>query len=115
MEGRVVRISIAPVTSLHLVNPDEIELGTAGVTGDRRFWLVDADRRLVNGKRHPELMRVHSRWDEESRRLALTFPDGPVVAGAVELGVVRGRALRHAAPIANRGRPVGGGAVPLRR
>ena len=86
MEGRVVRISIAPVKALHLVNPDEVELGTAGVTGDRRFWLVDADRRLVNGKRHPELMRVHAGWSEESRRLALTFPDGSVVEGDVEPG-----------------------------
>jgi uncharacterized protein len=86
MEGSVVRISIAPVKSLHVVNPDEVELGTAGVTGDRRFWLVDANRRLVNGKGHPELMRVHPEWDEASRRLALTFPDGSVVEGEVEPG-----------------------------
>ena len=42
MEGRVVRISIAPVKALHVVNPDEVELTHAGVVGDRRFWLVDA-------------------------------------------------------------------------
>jgi uncharacterized protein len=86
MEGSVVRISIAPVKSLHVVNRDEVELGTAGVTGDRRFWLVDANRRLVNGKGHPELMRVHPEWDEGSRRLALAFPDGSVVEGEVEPG-----------------------------
>ena len=86
MEGRVVRISIAPVKSLHLVNPDEVELGTAGVTGDRRFWIVDVNRRLVNGKGHPELMRVRPEWDEGTRRLALTFPDGSVVEGDVEPG-----------------------------
>ena len=86
MEGRVVRISVAPVKSLHLVNPDEVELGTAGVTGDRRFWLVDANRRLVNGKGHPELMRVRPDWDESTRRLALAFPDGSVVEGEVEPG-----------------------------
>jgi uncharacterized protein YcbX len=86
MEGRVARISIAPVKSLHVVNPDEVELGTAGVAGDRRFWLVDADRRLVNGKGHPELMRVLPEWDEVSRRLSLAFPDGSVVAGEVEPG-----------------------------
>lgn len=86
MDGRVVRISIAPVKALHVVNPDQIELGTAGVTGDRRFWLVDADRRLVNGKRHPELMRVRPEWDEATRRLALAFPDGSVVEGEVEPG-----------------------------
>jgi len=86
MAGCVARISIAPVKSLHLVSPDEVELTHAGVPGDRRFWLVDADRRLVNGKRHPDLMRVHPRWDEASRRLSLAFPDGAVVEGEVEPG-----------------------------
>jgi uncharacterized protein YcbX len=86
VEGRLARISIAPVKALHVVNPDEVQLGTAGVAGDRRFWLVDANRKLVNGKGHPELMRVHPEWDETSRRLALTFPDDSVVDGAVEPG-----------------------------
>jgi uncharacterized protein len=86
MEGRVARISIAPVKALHVVNPNEVDLGTAGVAGDRRFWLVDANRRLVNGKGHPELMRVLPEWDESARRLSLTFPDGSVVAGEVEPG-----------------------------
>lgn len=86
MDGRVARISIAPVKALHVVNPEEVELGPHGVAGDRRFWLVDADRRLVNGKRHPELMRVRPEWDEASRRLALHFPDGSVVEGMVEPG-----------------------------
>jgi uncharacterized protein len=86
MEGRVARISIAPVKALHLVNPDEVELTHAGVRGDRRFWLVDANRRLVNGKGHPELMRVRPDWDEASRRLSLAFPDGSVVEGDVKPG-----------------------------
>ncbi len=86
MEGQVVRICIAPVKALHVVNPDEVELTHAGVVGDRRFWLLDRDRRLVNGKRHPELMRVQPEWDESSRRLALAFPDGSVVEGEVEPG-----------------------------
>jgi uncharacterized protein len=86
MEGRVARISVAPVKALHVVNPDEVELTHAGVVGDRRFWLVDRNRRLVNGKGHPELMRVRPEWDETSRRLALAFPDGSVVEGEVELG-----------------------------
>lgn len=86
MEGRVVRICVAPVKALHVLNPDEVELTHAGVVGDRRFWLVDASRRLVNGKRHPELMRVRAEWDDDSRRLALAFPDGSVVEGEVEPG-----------------------------
>ena len=86
MEGRVVRICIAPVKALHVVSPDEVELTHAGVVGDRRFWLLDSDRRLVNGKRHPELMRVQPEWDEASRRLALAFPDGSVVEDEVQPG-----------------------------
>ena len=74
MEGRVVRICIAPVKSLHVVNPDEVELTHAGVAGDRRFWLVDRNRRLVNGKDHPELMRVQPEWDEASRQARARVP-----------------------------------------
>jgi MOSC domain-containing protein len=84
VEGRVARISIAPVKALGLVHPDEIELGHAGVVGDRRFWLLDADGRLVNGKTHPGLMTVHPDWDEATRRLALRFADGERVEGVVE-------------------------------
>jgi uncharacterized protein len=86
MDGRVARICTAPVKALHVVNPDEVELTHAGVVGDRRFWLVDRNRRLVNGKGRPELMRVQPEWDEASRRLALAFPDGSVVEGEVEPG-----------------------------
>ncbi|HZT94102.1 MAG TPA: MOSC N-terminal beta barrel domain-containing protein [Gaiellaceae bacterium] len=86
MDARVARICIAPVKALHVVNPEEVELGAEGVAGDRRFWLVDANRMLVNGKGHPELMQVHPEWDESSRRLALAFPDGSRVEGIVEPG-----------------------------
>lgn len=86
MEGRVVQMCIAPVKALHVINPDEVELTDSGVAGDRRFWLVDGNRRLVNGKDHPELMRVRPEWDETLRRLALAFPDGSVVEGEVEPG-----------------------------
>jgi uncharacterized protein YcbX len=81
-----VRICIAPVKALHVFERDEVEVTRAGVVGDRRFWLVDRDRRLVNGKAHRELMRVRPEWDEASRRLALSFPDGSVVEGEVQPG-----------------------------
>jgi MOSC domain-containing protein len=82
--GRVVRISLAPVKALGLVHPEAVDLTASGVAGDRRFWLVDADGRLVNGKVHPRLMQVRPAWDEETRRLALRFPSGAVVEGVVE-------------------------------
>lgn len=86
MAARVARISIAPVKSLGLVHPDEIELGLHGVVGNRRFWLVDRNRRLFNNKRNGPLVRIRPEWDESTRELALTFPDGTRVAGTVELG-----------------------------
>lgn len=84
--ARVVRINVAPVKSLGLVHPDEIDLAERGLVGNRRFWLVDENRRLVNNKRNGPLVRIRPEWDEQTRELALTFPDGTRVAGVVELG-----------------------------
>ena len=86
MAGSVVRISIAPVKSLHLVHPEEIELTRAGVVGDRRFWLLDADGRLANGKRFPQLMQIRPEWDESTRTLVFDLPGGERVEGVVEPG-----------------------------
>jgi uncharacterized protein len=82
---RVTRISIAPVKSLGLLHPQEVELTERGVVGNRRFWLVDENRRLYNNKRNGPLVRIRPEWSEETRELALTFPDGTRVAGVVEL------------------------------
>jgi uncharacterized protein len=86
MSGYVTRISIAPVKSLGLVHPEEVEVGPRGVTGDRRLWLVDEDGRLYNNKRCGPLVQIRPEWDEESRTLALTLPGGERLEGVVELG-----------------------------
>jgi uncharacterized protein YcbX len=86
VEARLARISVAPVKSLGLVHPDEVVLEQGGVRGNRRFWLVDADGRLFNNKRNGPMVRIASHWDEGTRELTLTFPDGSVVGGVVELG-----------------------------
>ncbi len=82
----MARISIAPVKALGLVHPESVDLEHGGVRGNRRFWLVDADGRLYNNKRNGPLVRIRPEWDEETRQLALTFPDGARVEGVVELG-----------------------------
>jgi uncharacterized protein YcbX len=86
VRGRVVRISIAPVKSLALVHPDQVTLELGGVVGNRRFWLCDEQGALYGGKRDGALLRIHPEWDESTRRLALTFPDGERVEGIVEIG-----------------------------
>jgi uncharacterized protein len=95
MSGRVVRISIAPVKALGLVHPDEVRLEAGGAVGDRRFWLVDQGGRLFNNRRCGPLMTVRPHWDERARSLELTFPDGAVVGGVVELGPAVDVQLHH--------------------
>jgi uncharacterized protein YcbX len=85
-DARVTRISIAPVKGLALQQVSEVELGANGVTGNRRLHLVAADGRLVNGKSAMRLSLVASRLDCAARTLALEFPGGKVVSGALELG-----------------------------
>jgi uncharacterized protein YcbX len=48
--------------------------------------VIGEDGRLLNGKQLGELFQVSSDWDEGTRTLALSFPDGTRVAAEVELG-----------------------------
>lgn len=81
-----MRISIAPVKGLALRQVDEVELGPSGVVENRRLHLVDSTGRFVNGKRAIRLSLVASRLDVAAGTLALEFPDGGCVTGALELG-----------------------------
>jgi uncharacterized protein YcbX len=85
MGASVAWISIAPVKALALVHPDEVLLDRFGVPENRRFYLVDRDGRLVNGKRLGPLVQVVPTYDAVAGTLALRFPNGEVVAGPLEL------------------------------
>jgi uncharacterized protein YcbX len=85
-DARVARINVTPVKSLRLDHPDEIELVRDGAREDRRFLLVDAERRLYNGKRDLALVRTSASWDPDGRHLQLTLPDGKLVEGKVGSG-----------------------------
>lgn len=80
---RVARINVAPVKGLGLAHPDEVELTSRGVEGNRRYFLRSGER-LYNGKDCGRLVRV--RPEAHDGRLSLAFPDGRELAGAVELG-----------------------------
>ena len=75
-------LSVAPVKSMRLQTVDAIELETTGVSGDRRFYLVDDTGALVNAKRLPALLAV--RPAVVDGRLRLRFPDESVVEGAID-------------------------------
>ena len=85
MPLRVAWISHCPVKGLAIRQLDHCELTEAGITGDREFFLVDANDRLVNSKGIGVLQQIVPRHDREAGSLTLTFPDGTTVSEEVGL------------------------------
>ena len=83
---RVARLSIAPVRSLALEHPDEIDLTEVGVVEDRRFYLIDDRDRLIDRTVIGELAQIAAHTDPGATRLRLAFPDGTVIDEEVRLG-----------------------------
>jgi MOSC domain-containing protein len=81
----VAWISVAPVKGLALRQLDRCDLTEAGIAGDRRFFLVDENDRLVNSKGLGVLQQIVPDYDEEAELLTLAFPDGTSVSQ--ELGL----------------------------
>src|SRR5918994_3729395 len=79
----VVRFSIAPVKSLALQHPTEIDLTERGVLEDRRFYLIDDTGRLVDRLIAGRLVQVAAHTDPDASTLRLTFPEGTVIEEAV--------------------------------
>lgn len=80
----VTELSTTPVKSTRLQVVQKIALGRAGVRDNRRFYVIDARRRLVNGKRLGELSAIVAEYTHP--RLRLTFPDGTIAEDEVVLG-----------------------------
>ena len=86
MTARVSWISLTPVKALALHQVDEVDVLETGLRGDRRFFLVDGNGRLVNDKRHGPLQCVRAEYDDGARTLTLRFADGAVVSDVVDAG-----------------------------
>jgi uncharacterized protein len=82
----VARFSIAPVRSLALLHPDEIDITEVGVVEDRRFFLIDETDRLIDRTIVGGLVQIAAETDQGATRLRLAFPDGTVIDERVELG-----------------------------
>lgn len=81
----VAWIATTPVKALAVDLVDEVELTEHGPRGDRLFYLVDENDRLVSNKGLGILQQVHGRFVLETRELSLRMPDGLTVAAVVEL------------------------------
>jgi uncharacterized protein len=82
---RVSRFSIAPVRSLGLEHPDEIDVTEVGVVEDRRFYLTDDANRLVDRLIVGELVQISTHTDPGATMLRMTFPDGNVIEDEVRV------------------------------
>src|SRR5262249_14529321 len=78
MSVRVAWISRCPVKGLAVGQLDQCKLTEAGVAGDREFFLVDENDRLVNGKGLGIIQQIVPRY--EAGVLTLAFPDGTTVS-----------------------------------
>ena len=83
---RVRGLLVTPIKGLRVRAVESVELGPSGARGNRRFYLIDARDRMLNGKQLGDLQAVEADWDEDSGRLSLRFPDGREVAGEVRPG-----------------------------
>jgi uncharacterized protein len=77
---RVAWISHCPVKGLAVQQLDSCDLTEAGIRGDREFFLVDQDNRLVNGKGLGLLQQIVPQHDRELGSLTLAFPGGTTVS-----------------------------------
>lgn len=82
----VSRFSIAPVRSLGLEHPDQIDVTERGVVEDRRFFLTDDQNRFIDRVIVGRLVQVAAHTDPGATMLRMTFPDGTMVEGEVQLG-----------------------------
>jgi len=81
--GCIAWIATAPVKGLRLDLRDAAVLERTGIEGDRAFYLVNDEGRLINAKRAGALLRASAEVDDG--RLRLHLPDGSRVEGEVEL------------------------------
>jgi len=79
LSARVAWISYCPVKGLAVQQLDRCEVTEAGLAGDRQFFLVDENDRLVNSKGLGVLQQIVPRYDADADSLALSFPDGTSV------------------------------------
>jgi MOSC domain-containing protein len=78
----VARLSITPVKSTRLHHPDQIALERFGVPGNRNFYFVNAEGRLLGGARTGGLVAIRAEYDPRAEHLEFRFPDETSVWGS---------------------------------
>lgn len=98
----VAEINIAPVKSMALAPLQSANFDLGGILDDRRFYLVNAQGRLLTRRQVGKLGQLVSSWDAEAEHLRIEFPGGSVLEGSPDLDrpvwtIVWGRRVRSRA------------------
>lgn len=86
----VTRFNVTPVKSTRLHHPRTIRFEPYGVPGNRDFFPVTAEGRLIGGSKVGTLVQIDAEHDEHRDTLRIRFPDGIEVEGPA---AANGRAL----------------------
>jgi MOSC domain-containing protein len=79
----LARINVTPVKGTALHHVAQAALSAVGISGNRRYFLVDRSGALYSGLAHGPLVQVRASVDGTT--LACRFPDGTHVRGSTEM------------------------------
>jgi uncharacterized protein YcbX len=82
----VTALAVTAVKGMRLRPVDAVELSELGARGNRAFYVIDEQRRLMNGKGAGRMQAVVPDYDVDAGELTFTFPSGEVVSGHVQYG-----------------------------
>jgi uncharacterized protein YcbX len=83
---QVARFCTTPVKGLALSHPDSIELTATGAAGDRDFFLIGDDDRLVSITATGSLVELAADWSPGDDRLTIRSRDGSEWTGELRPG-----------------------------
>ena len=82
----VTRLSVTPIKGLALSHPPSIDVTDTGALGDREFYLVSADDRLVSITKTGALVGLRASWDADHQVLSISDSGGVVFTSDISLG-----------------------------
>lgn len=83
---KVDAIYISPVKSLALQRVERARLGRWGIHEDRRFFLIDAEGRVLTQREFGPIVQVRADYRGAPESLRFDFPDGSSAEGGVATG-----------------------------
>ena len=82
----VTRLSVTPIKGLALSHPPSIDVTDTGALGDRAFYLVSADDRLVSITKTGALVGLTATWDADHQVLSINNSGDVVFTSGISLG-----------------------------